>query len=128
MLVGTVCYDHQKQSFDRYNSAILFCRMLRAIHVYHKMHLVPFGEYFPFIETLPWLAALTPYAGEKLQSLSFGGKPLALPLGPYRLAVSICFEDTIPHLIRESFAEPGRRRTARRADQPLERRVVPRLG
>ena len=73
------------------------------------MHLVPFGEYFPLIETLPWLAALTPYAGEKLHSLSFGRKPLALPLGPYRLAVSICFEDTIPHVIRESFADHGRR-------------------
>jgi apolipoprotein N-acyltransferase len=37
--------------------------------------------------------------------LSFGKQPLLLPLGPYRLAVSICFEDTIPHVIRESFAD-----------------------
>jgi apolipoprotein N-acyltransferase len=104
MLVGSIFYDHRKNSIDRYNSAILFLPSVRAIHVYHKMHLVPFGEYFPLIETLPWLAALTPYAGEKLRSLSFGPKPLALPLGPYRLAVSVCFEDTIPHVIRESFA------------------------
>jgi apolipoprotein N-acyltransferase len=103
MLVGTIFYDHQKNALDRFNSAILFVPNIRVIHVYHKMHLVPFGEYFPFIETLPWLAALTPYAGQKLQSLSFGREPLALPLGPYRLAVSICFEDTIPHVIRQSF-------------------------
>src|SRR5208282_1508073 len=93
MLVGASLYDHQQHGIDRYNSAILFLPNVRAISVYHKMHLVPFGEYFPLIETLPWLAALTPYAGEKLQSLSFGREPLTLPLGPYRLAVSICFED-----------------------------------
>jgi apolipoprotein N-acyltransferase len=104
MLVGTTFYDHRKTALDRYNSAILFLPNVRAIHVYHKMHLVPFAEYFPLIETVPWLAALTPYAEEKLQSLSFGRKPLAIPLGPYRLAISICFEDTIPHVIRESFA------------------------
>ena len=69
------------------------------------MHLVPFGEYFPLIESLPWLKALTPYRGEKVQSLSFGRKPICLPLGPYRLAVSICFEDTLPHVIRRFFAE-----------------------
>lgn len=106
MLVGTIRYDHQGVALERYNSAVLFLPGLRAIHFYHKIHLVPFGEYFPLIESLPWLAALTPYAGEKLQSLSFGRRPLSLPLGPYRLAVSICFEDTIPHVIRESFAEP----------------------
>ena len=77
------------------------------LQFYHKMHLVPFGEYFPLIESLPWLAALTPYRGEKLTSLNFGHSPLSLPLGPYRLAVSICFEDTIPHVIRRSFADPS---------------------
>ncbi len=104
MLVGSTYYDHRKNALDRYNSAILFLPNLRVLHVYHKMHLVPFGEYFPLIETFPWLAAITPYGNEKLRSLSFGKKPLALPLGPYRIAVSICFEDTIPHVIRQSFA------------------------
>ena len=55
---------------------------------------------------MPWLRALTPYRDEKLQSLNFGASRISLPLGPYRLAVSICFEDTIPHVIRRSFADP----------------------
>ncbi len=76
------------------------------------MHLVPFGEYFPLIDTIPWLAALTPYGNQKLHSLTAGQKPLALPLGPYRLAVSICFEDTVPHVIRQSFTGENA------ADQP----------
>ena len=113
MLVGTIRYDHLRGSEDRgatglkrFNAAILFEPGRRALHFYHKMHLVPFGEYFPLIESLPWLRALTPYRGEKLHSLSTGSEPVSLPLGPYRLAVSICFEDTIPHVIRQSFAQP----------------------
>jgi len=107
MLVGSIYYDHQPAAVEKYNSAILFKPDLRTIHFYHKMHLVPFGEYFPLIETLPWLVALTPYHGEKVQSLSFGREPLTLPLGPYRLAVSICFEDTMPQVIRRFFAPAG---------------------
>jgi apolipoprotein N-acyltransferase len=112
MLVGTIRYDHVPGSNDvgasglrKFNAAILFEPHRQLLHFYHKMHLVPFGEYFPLIESLPWLRALTPYRGEKLQSLSFGHEPVSLPLGPYRLAVSICFEDTIPHVIRRSFAD-----------------------
>jgi apolipoprotein N-acyltransferase len=105
MLIGSIVYDHQPASLEKYNSAILFQPGVRTLHFYHKMHLVPFGEYFPLIESLPWLKALTPYRGEKVSSLSFGRKPICLPLGPYRLAVTICFEDTIPHVIRRFFAE-----------------------
>jgi apolipoprotein N-acyltransferase len=103
LLVGSIYYDHQPNSVDRYNSAILFQPNVPTIHFYHKIHLVPFGEYFPLIETFPWLAGLTPYHGEKVQSLSFGREPLTLPLGRYHLAVSICFEDTMPQVIRRFF-------------------------
>jgi len=103
MLVGTIYYDHRPGAVEKYNSAILFKPDSRTIHFYHKMHLVPFGEYFPLVETLPWLVALTPYHGQNVQSLSFGREPLTLPLGPYRLAVSICFEDTIPQVIGRFF-------------------------
>jgi len=105
MLVGSICYDHQKDAVEKYNSAILFCPDVATIDLYHKMHLVPFGEYVPFIETLPWLSILTPYHGEKVPSLSFGRKATCLELGAYRLAVSICFEDTVPQVIARFF--PG---------------------
>jgi len=103
MLVGSVFYDHQPTSLERYNSCILFEPNVPSVHVYHKMHLVPFGEYVPFVEALPWLVNLTPYRGEKVPSLSFGREARILPLGRYRLAASVCFEDTIPQVIGQFF-------------------------
>ena len=46
-------------------------RRSRPFAIYHKMHLVPFGEFIPYIEALPWLAALTPYR-DKIPNLNFG--------------------------------------------------------
>ncbi len=61
MLVGISFYDHGKNALEKYNSAILFRPDASSIDFYHKMHLVPFGEYVPFIDILPWLSVLTPY-------------------------------------------------------------------
>jgi apolipoprotein N-acyltransferase len=103
MLVGTLFYDHGPAALSRYNSAILLEPNLRVIHSYHKMHLVPFGEFIPFVQQVPWLALLTPYRGDRIPSLSFGRQALTLPLGSHRLAVTICFEDTIPQVIGRFF-------------------------
>ncbi len=102
MLVGSAVYDHQPAKLNKYNSALLVEPSRPAIQLYHKMHLVPFGEFIPFIETLPWLALLTPYR-EKIPSLSFGRDPVILTIGPYRFAATICFEDTIPQVINRFF-------------------------
>ena len=102
MLVGSPVYDHQPAKLNKYNSALLVVPSNPAIQPYHKMHLVPFGEFIPFIETLPWLALLTPYR-EKIPSLSFGMDPVTFLIGPYRFAATICFEDTIPQVINRFF-------------------------
>jgi apolipoprotein N-acyltransferase len=107
MLVGSNFYDHKPAGLHKYNSALLLVPNVQAVLFYHKMHLVPFGEYIPFIETLPFLVRLTPYRGEWIPNLSFGREPVAIPFGRYRLAVSICFEDTIPHVIARFFRPTG---------------------
>ncbi len=109
MLIGSICYSHKPDSLGKYNSAILLAPDRRTIQLYHKMHLVPFGEYVPLVEIFPWLAALTPYRRERIPSLSFGREPICLSLGPYRLAVSICFEDTMPQVIGRFFRNQGDR-------------------
>ncbi len=102
MLVGTRVDDHQKDGLKSYNSAILFEPSVPTTRYYHKMHLVPFGEFIPYVEALPWLAALTPYR-DKIPHLNFGQDAAILPLGRYRFAASICFEDTIPQVINQFF-------------------------
>jgi apolipoprotein N-acyltransferase len=103
MLVGTTFYDHQPDSLEKYNSAILVSPAHSTIHYYHKMHLVPIGEYIPFVDRLTWLATMIPYPGGRVPSLSFGRQPQKIPLKEYLLAVTICFEDTIPQVIARFF-------------------------
>ena len=104
MMIGATTYDFRAPELARYNSAILLQPNLGP-QSYHKLHLVPFGEYVPFIETLPWLIALTPFQGDRIPTLNFGDRPTWFTLGPWRLAAAICFEDTIPHVVRRFFSE-----------------------
>jgi apolipoprotein N-acyltransferase len=105
MLVGISYYDHQPRSLGKYNAAMLFQPGLATTAVYHKMHLVPFGEYVPWIDTLPWLSVFTPYEHARVPRLNFGREPVRMSLGDYSLAVSICFEDTVPQVIARSFQD-----------------------
>lgn len=65
---------------------------------YDKVHLVMFGEYIPFSKYLPndfFLKTLCQEAGR-------GTGPVAMPLGRQStMAVNICFESSVPHLIRK---------------------------
>jgi apolipoprotein N-acyltransferase len=91
-----------------YNAVALYARDGKAapgpVDVYHKQHLVPFGEYIPLDKTFPPLQKLSPigvslYSGEpKLFTLetSDGRKVKVAPL--------ICYEDTDPRLAAKAKA------------------------
>ncbi len=55
-----------------------------------------FGEYVPLGKLLPFLYRLTPMQ----EGLTPGDAPLAIKWGRVTLCPNICYENTVPHLIR----------------------------
>ncbi len=56
-----------------------------------------FGEYLPWGDVFPWLYGITPMA----QGLDPGQEPQCFRVHGWCLSPSICFESTVPHLIRQ---------------------------
>lgn len=90
----------------RYNSALLFREHGHAGPRYDKIHRVPFGEYVPFKDLLPFMNALSPYDFD--YSVSSGEGFPRFELGPYAFGVVICYEDTNLTLARQ-YVTPGDR-------------------
>ncbi len=104
MIVGINRQHFGARGRQIFNSAVLitpdgkWCEPGRLEQSYYdKMHLVPFGEYMPFVEIVPWLQSLSPLGS----SSSSGGKPKGLMLNGICLAPNICYETVLPHVIRE---------------------------
>lgn len=72
---------------------------------YDKMHLVPFGEYIPLGEALPFLRYLVPAAFRT--GMHAGRRAVRFPAGRWTFAVAICFEDTVPGVARRLLREGG---------------------
>jgi len=85
-----------------FNSALLIGRQGGLKGIYHKLHLVPFGEYIPFKKIFPFLEAVVPIGDINPGSdyVVFGH--------PAKFSVLICFEDLFPGLSRE-FVRKGAR-------------------
>ncbi len=77
-----------------FNSAVLFDDQGEVGEIYDKIHLVPFGEYTPFEEYLPWL---TDWIGMG-RSLTAGKAFTIMPLKQARIGVNICYEDVFPEI------------------------------
>lgn len=100
----TLKYDlnHERPYPDRnYNAALLAEPGKLVTHRYYKMHPVMFGEFIPLADLAPFLNHITPIG----PGMSVGAEPVVMRVRDYRLAPNICFESTVPHLIREQVSE-----------------------
>jgi apolipoprotein N-acyltransferase len=84
---------------DGYNSSALVDRAGNLVGMYDKMHLLPFGEFIPFVDWLPFLRGYSPITGRAIP----GVLPKPITHGGVQYSVNICYETVLPHLIRRQF-------------------------
>lgn len=90
------CVSQNAEDSSVYNAAVLIGEDRRVLQRYHKNHLVMFGETIPFGESLPWLYSWAPFQS----GLRSGRAGVGMRVGELTLLPSICFESTVPHLLR----------------------------
>jgi apolipoprotein N-acyltransferase len=100
LLVGTDTQHLGRGEPCRYNSALFISPEGDVLERYYKMHRVPFGEYILLGDVFPWLYRMTPMT----HGIASGERPQIFELAGIKLAPSICFESTVPHLIRGQLA------------------------
>jgi len=90
----------RSQPPELYNSAFLLEPDGRTAAVYRKIHLVPFGEFFPLQRWITFVAPLV----QRFAPFSAGDGPVMLPVGSHRTSTAICYEVVFPSLAREAVA------------------------
>ena len=83
----------------QHNSAVFVRPDVGVAGRYDKMHLVPFGEYIPLTNIFPVLKRFSPYG--EASGMVAGTNPSVFEYRGWRMAPIICFEDTVPHLVRD---------------------------
>jgi apolipoprotein N-acyltransferase len=96
-LFGTVT---RAPSGGPYNTAILLKPTGQESGRYHKMNLVPFGEYVP--SAFSWVNRITQEAGDFVP----GPERTLFTVGAEKVGVFICYESAFPEFVRQ-FANDG---------------------
>ncbi|PIQ90552.1 MAG: apolipoprotein N-acyltransferase [Candidatus Omnitrophica bacterium CG11_big_fil_rev_8_21_14_0_20_41_12] len=91
LLAGVV--SHFQPNY--FNSALFIDQGGRPSEIYHKVHLVPFGEFVPFKDTFPFLQTIAPIGDIE------PGRVHTIFKKPVDFGVLICFEDLFPELSRK---------------------------
>jgi len=82
---------------NRFNSAFLVSPSGGIVGQYNKIHILPFGEYFPYKDFLPWPSSFALQGGDVM-----AGKEFTLfDLNNVKFGVAICWESIFPDLFRQ---------------------------
>lgn len=98
ILLGWNTFDFTTEPFRHTNSAILLDRQGRERGCYDKIVCLPFGEYIPLGDVLPFMRWMSPYPFE--YTIKPGTEVNVLSWDGHRVGVLICYEDTVPDLVR----------------------------
>jgi apolipoprotein N-acyltransferase len=82
----------------QYNAAFLLDPSGDTVAVYRKIHLVPFGEFFPLQEWLTFAAPLV----RRYLPFTPGDKVVLLPINGHPTSTAICYEVVFPSLMRDA--------------------------
>lgn len=99
MIIGIETDIAKKTGIQKYNSALFVKPTTGIDRRYDKIHRVIFGEYVPLKKQLPFLQNFTPY-GSNFGIAKGEGSVIFSDRG-WTYTPVICFEDTVPHLVRE---------------------------
>ncbi len=88
---------------EDYNAALVFDNG-RFIDVYHKIHLVPFTEHFPYQDALPWMHRLL--VENDTTFWQAGDEYTVFEAAGFSFSTPICFEDSFGYLSR-NFVNAG---------------------
>ncbi len=103
LLFGSILQNRTEPGGSSFtNSAILLSPQGDVAAVYDKMHLVPYGEYVPFRNLIPFARRLA----EGIGDFSHGEEPLVMQTPFAKIGNLICYEIIFPGLVR-SFVERG---------------------
>ncbi len=100
-LIGIDCVRFASEKREFTNSAMFFQPDGRLLGRYDKCQLVMFGEYIPFADWFPLLYDFLPMGG----GLTPGAAPASVKIGALRYSPTICYESTVPHLVRGQLQE-----------------------
>ena len=95
-LVGSPSLDSSTGLPRYFNSAFLLDDQAQIQGRYDKVHLVPFGEYVPLQQWLPFIDKMVEQTGD----YSVGKKGSTLQLKGHAMGVLICYEAIFPDLSR----------------------------
>ena len=108
LVVGIDTLVADPWSLKHYNSAVYTLPDRGVVGRYDKLHRVVFGEFIPLKDELPFLRSFVPYGSDF--GIDAGQEPKLFKCKDWQLAPLICFEDTVPHLVRgivQRFNNPG---------------------